>query len=67
MTLDNDFGNIRADPPNEYAGILVIRPKSQEKPAVLALLKRLLLMLPARSPAGELWIVEPDRVRYRRS
>ena len=66
MTLDNDFGNIRAYPPDEYAGIFILRPKSQEKPAVLALLRRSLLMLPARSPDGELWIVEPDRVRYHR-
>jgi len=67
VTLDNDFGNIRAYPPGEYAGILILRPKSQKKAVVLALMKRLLLMLPERSPAGELWIVEPDRVRYRQS
>ncbi len=65
VTLDNDFGNIRAYAPEEYAGILILRPKSQEKPALLALLRRLLALLSARSPAGELWIAEPDRVRYR--
>lgn len=67
LTLDNDFGNIRAYPPNEYAGILILRPKSQDKPATLALLKRLLIVLSEKDPVGQLWIVESDRIRHRQS
>jgi len=37
ITLDLDFANIRAYPPAEYAGIVVLRLKRQDKHAVLAL------------------------------
>ena len=65
MTLDLDFANIRAYPPAEYAGIIVLRSKSQDKHAVLTLVQRVALVLTNRAPAGELWIVEPDRIRFR--
>jgi len=32
VTLDLDFSNIRAYPPEEYAGIIVLRLKTQDKP-----------------------------------
>ena len=65
ITLDLDFANIRAYPPAEYAGIIVLRSKRQDKHAVLALVQRIALVLTNRAPAGELWIVEPDRIRFR--
>ena len=65
VTLDLDFANIRAYPPAEFAGIIVLGPKSQDKPCVLDLVRRLALALANRAPAGELWIVEPDRIRFR--
>ncbi len=67
LTLDLDFSNIRAYPPESYSGIVVLRPRSQGKPVVLALLARLICVLQKEGPAGELWIVEPDRIRYRRT
>jgi predicted nuclease of predicted toxin-antitoxin system len=65
VTLDLDFANIRAYPPAEYAGIIVLRPKKQDKQSVLALAHRIVLVLANRPPAGELWIVGPDRIRFR--
>jgi predicted nuclease of predicted toxin-antitoxin system len=65
VTLDMDFSNIRAYPPAEHAGIIVLRPRSQDKRSVLALVRRIALVLVTRTPAGELWIVEPDRIRFR--
>jgi predicted nuclease of predicted toxin-antitoxin system len=65
VTLDLDFANIRAYPPADYAGIIVLRPKRQDKHSVLDLVHRFALVLVNRPPAGELWIVEPDRVRFR--
>ena len=65
ITLDLDFANIRAYPPGEYVGIIVLRSKLQDKPTVLALLQRIALVLANRAPAGELWIVEADRIRFR--
>lgn len=65
LTLDLDFANIRAYPPVDYAGVIVLRPKLQDKHTVLALVQRIALALGNRSPAGELWIVGPDRIRFR--
>lgn len=36
VTLDLDFSNIGAYPPDEYAGIIVLRLKAQDKPTVLS-------------------------------
>jgi predicted nuclease of predicted toxin-antitoxin system len=65
LTLDLDFSNIRAYPPAEYAGIVVLRPHTQDKNAVRDLLRRLIAVLANESPDAELWIVEPDRIRRR--
>ena len=65
ITLDLDFANIRAYPPAEYAGIIILRSKEQDKHAVLTLVDRIALVLANRAPEGELWIVEPDRIRFR--
>jgi predicted nuclease of predicted toxin-antitoxin system len=65
LTLDRDFGDIRTYPPEFYAGIVVLRPRRQEKASVLAMLKRLTPVLRKESFAGQLWIVETDRIRFR--
>jgi len=64
MTLDLDFANVRAYPPKSHPGIVVLRSKSQDKPRFVALLKRRPVLLQL-SPKHQLWIVEPDRIRYR--
>jgi predicted nuclease of predicted toxin-antitoxin system len=65
MTLDLDFANIQAYPPSTHAGIIVLRLKRQDKHAVLELVARVVPVLKTRPPAGDLWIVEPDRIRFR--
>ncbi len=65
MTLDLDFANVQAYPPKSHPGIVVFRSKSQDKPTLVALLKRLVPVLLQLSPKHQLWIVEPDRIRYR--
>ena len=65
VTLDRDFSNIRSYPPADHAGIVVLRPQTQDKLAVKGLLERFVSMLGRESPTGELWIVEPDRIRRR--
>jgi predicted nuclease of predicted toxin-antitoxin system len=67
VTLDTDIGNIQAYPPDQYQGIIVLRPAFQDKLAVLSLITRLIQVLREHGPDRELWIVEPDRVRMRRS
>lgn len=67
ITLDLDFSDIRRYPPENYAGIIVLRPANQGIGAVLRLTQRLLLLLNHEQPTGSLWIVDEQRVRIRSS
>jgi predicted nuclease of predicted toxin-antitoxin system len=55
MTLDLDFANVQAYPPKSHPGIVVFRSKSQDKPTLVALLKRLVPALLHLSPKHQLW------------
>jgi predicted nuclease of predicted toxin-antitoxin system len=65
VTLDLDFANIQTYPPRTHSGVVVFRPPNQDKRTLLSLVKRLSEMLASRSPKGQLWIVEADRIRVR--
>lgn len=65
VTLDTDFADIRAYPPTQYAGPVVLRLRRQDKSYVLELLARLTEMLSSEPLAGHLWIVEEGRIRIR--
>jgi predicted nuclease of predicted toxin-antitoxin system len=65
ITLDTDFANISAYPPEDYSGIIVLRLSSQAKPHVLSILTRLLDSLERKSLSGQLWIVDEHRIRIR--
>ena len=66
LTLDLDFANIQAYPSDQHAGIIVLRLARQDKPTVLAYVRRIAAALDRRCPIGELWIVQRDRIRFRR-
>ncbi|MBU0985655.1 MAG: DUF5615 family PIN-like protein [Proteobacteria bacterium] len=63
MTLDTDFADIRAYPPEDFFGIIVLRLKRQDKSYVLSVVKRLVSVLQKEPVIRNLWIVEEDRVR----
>jgi predicted nuclease of predicted toxin-antitoxin system len=65
VTLDLGFSDIRSYPPAEFPGIIVLRSKAQDKDALILLLRRVIPVLRGRSPEGQLWIVEGDRIRFR--
>jgi predicted nuclease of predicted toxin-antitoxin system len=65
FTLDLDFADIRAYPPSEYVGIVVLRPTEPSQRQVLQLVSRVLPVLSAEWTEYRLWIVEPARVRVR--
>jgi predicted nuclease of predicted toxin-antitoxin system len=65
ITLDLDFANVQTYPPGSHSGIVVFRPGSQDKPMLISVLQCLLPVLKRRSPERQLWLVEPDRIRYR--
>lgn len=66
VTLDLDFADLRAYPPHEYAGLLVLRPRKPDRESALRLLTRALPLLRQEPLAGALWIVDEQRVRIRR-
>jgi predicted nuclease of predicted toxin-antitoxin system len=63
ITLDLDFSDITAFPPEEYAGIIVLRVRSQSRPQILSVFKSVLPLLETERLDGHLWIVEEQRVR----
>lgn len=65
VTLDTDFANLRAYPPEDFAGLVVLRLKRQDKPYVLEIFGRLIPILSTEPLSGNLWIVEDKRVRIR--
>jgi predicted nuclease of predicted toxin-antitoxin system len=65
LTLDGDFPDIRAYPPAEYPGLVVMRLRSQDKRHVLETISRLIPVFSAEPLAGRLWIVEEERIRVR--
>jgi hypothetical protein len=62
--MDRDFGNVRRFPPRQTAGIVIL---DLGGPASLDLLHtrlhNFLSLAITRPVGGELWIVEPGRVR----
>ena len=66
VTLDLDFADIRTYPPADYPGIIVMRPVTQSKPAVLQLVKTLLVAFELGEPLeGHLWVLRENGLRIR--
>jgi predicted nuclease of predicted toxin-antitoxin system len=65
ITIDLDFADIRAYPPENFPGLIVLRLKRQDKFSVMETLRRLLPLLEREPVRQRLWIVEEDRIRIR--
>jgi predicted nuclease of predicted toxin-antitoxin system len=65
VTLDLDFADIRAYPPSEYAGIIVLRLARLDKRSVIAVLQRLTRLIDEVPLAARLWIVGESSIRIR--
>ena len=65
ITLDLDFSDIRAYPPEEYQGIIVFRPGLQSITTLVRLTARIIPLLDQEPLIGHLWIVEDHQVRIR--
>ena len=65
LTLDLDFSDIRAYPPEDYHGIVVFRPAIQSITVLVRLTTRVLTLLEREPLEGHLWIVEDHQVRIR--
>lgn len=65
ITLDLDFADIRAFPPIEFAGIIVLRLAVQAKPNIIALVDRVIPLLNIEPLIGKLWVVDQTALRIR--
>ncbi len=65
MTLDLGFADIRAYPPQEFFGLIVLRLKRQDKLRVLGIVEQLLDVLKNEPLDKKLWIVGERRIRIR--
>jgi predicted nuclease of predicted toxin-antitoxin system len=64
ITLDRDFGEILRFAPEDTAGIAILDCRGRLSPAnILARIRELAALLDVESIDGQLWIVEPGRVR----
>ncbi len=65
VTLDTDFSDIRAYPPEEFSGIIVLRVKTQAKNHVIKVLQNITYLIGREPLIQHLWIVEETKVRIR--
>jgi predicted nuclease of predicted toxin-antitoxin system len=66
ITLDRDFGHVTRFPPENAAGIVILELGGSASVQLLRdRLNDFLAIASSRSVSGELWIVEPGRVRVR--
>lgn len=57
VTMDLDFADIRAYLPTMTSGIIVLRPRIQSIPRVVALMPLVTELLKQESPHHRLWVV----------
>lgn len=63
ITADIDFAQTLEYPPEEYAGLIVLRHPNPTLKAMLGLVSQIGVAIRNESPVGCLWIVEPGRIR----
>ncbi|MBI4334061.1 MAG: DUF5615 family PIN-like protein [Chloroflexi bacterium] len=63
LTLDLDFANIFAYPPEQHKGIVVLRHPHPTVRGLLNLVRQFAASAHSDSPEGRLWVVEPGRLR----
>ena len=65
ITLDKDFADICTYPPEDFAGLMILRLKQQDKLTILEIVKKVITLLPHNPIDQHLWIVEERRIRIR--
>ena len=63
VTLDTDFANILVYPPQQFAGLIVLRPGVQTHAAMKEAAAWVRQLLKSERVTNRLWIVEDRRIR----
>ena len=65
ITLDLDFSDMRAYPPADLPGLIVLRLRRQDKDHIIEIVTRMIPLLEIEPLQHTLWIVNEERVRIR--
>ncbi|HEX4130113.1 MAG TPA: DUF5615 family PIN-like protein [Pirellulales bacterium] len=65
ITLDLDFADIRAYPPTDHHGLVVLRLQRHSKDRILDVIRRVVTLLESELVSQRLWIVDEANVRIR--
>lgn len=65
FTLDNGIANVRRFPASEHAGVVLFRPDTSGRRAVLSFVRTRLSEVLQMELAGRLTVVGPARIRFR--
>jgi predicted nuclease of predicted toxin-antitoxin system len=65
VTLDLDFANVHAYPPDQHPGFIVLRPHRQDINHLIGMFRQTIPLLEREPIEHRLWIVEETRVRIR--
>lgn len=65
LTMDKGIADIRASPPDQYAGLILLRPRTTGRVATLAFVRRYLPTLFGSPLAGHLYVVTETGIRVR--
>jgi len=66
ITADLDFAQQLLYPPDKYAGLIVLRHPNPTLAGMKKLVQHIATAIEKDSPTGQLWIVEPGRIRIRK-
>lgn len=66
VTMDIGFADIRAYPPEEGPGCIVLRLRHQDRPNIIEALRRIMPLTERETIKNRLWIVDEKRVRIRK-
>ena len=66
ITLDLDFADVRQFPPGSHPGLLLVRPRSNSRDAVMEILDRVIREHPLSTLVGCFVVADPSQTRIRR-
>jgi len=65
VTLDTDFSDIRAYPPQEHQGVIILKIGNQSRKHVVKVFQTVLRLINREPIEKRLWIVEETMIRIR--
>ena len=65
LTMDKGIADVRAYPPEQYSGLVLLRPRTSGRAATLAFVRKHLPMLLQANLVGRLYVVTDTGIRIR--